>query len=161
MSLIVLTQTDSGPYHKNLFLQIQYDDSSLFILVNIDIMLMILLCPKLSFLRIIDWAMSILNIGLVGLPVWSDKNLLQWFTYILCKSNSMAQILHDVDEYENILLLLFSLCSITKKLQISLQKKLWLVILRQMRPHKTSTLMVWLHGELENILTIIKWVYPL
>ena len=72
---------------------------SFFILVNMGWLIIILGWPQLSVLNIIKKAMENFNIVCVGMAIHLRNNLPKWFPCILRKSNSVDQMIHEVDAY--------------------------------------------------------------
>ena len=84
---------------SHFFHQIWLAAVSFFILGNMYWLIIILGWPQLSVLNIIKKAMENFNIVCVGMAIHLSNNLPKWFPCILCKSNSVDQMQHKVDEY--------------------------------------------------------------
>eukprot|EP00978_Attheya_sp_CCMP212_P035050 scaffold150431_cov65-Attheya_sp.AAC.4 len=60
---------------------------AVFLLGNMDRMIMVRGCPQLSFLNVAEQAMSLINIGLTGLSLKMKPKPKEWFRNTLSKSN--------------------------------------------------------------------------
>eukprot|EP00978_Attheya_sp_CCMP212_P010159 scaffold24367_cov73-Attheya_sp.AAC.3 len=91
MPYIFFAQTDGRPDHNITLMRCRLAAVAVFLLGNMDRMVMVRGCPQLSFLNVAERAMSLLNIGLTGLSLKLKPKPNEWFKNILSKSNSMAK----------------------------------------------------------------------
>eukprot|EP00978_Attheya_sp_CCMP212_P017934 scaffold48422_cov80-Attheya_sp.AAC.1 len=79
MPYICIAQTDGGPDHNITFMRCRLAAVAVFLLGNMDRMIMVRGCPQLSFFNIAEQAMSLLNIGLTGLSLKLKPEPKEWF----------------------------------------------------------------------------------
>ena len=95
----ILSQTYGGPDQNILFLQIWFSGLALFLLGNMNWLVMIWGCLQLSLFNGYERAIVIINTVLVDIYLHLTTNLLKWYAYIICKSKYLAQTRYEVDEY--------------------------------------------------------------